>query len=148
MVICGSGFASDMVREVRLEGTLQRLALCAVFLACLVALSAEAGAAVGCGKLQLSPPATAEPSSVRALDANVDDRFAKSPTAASNVEATFRDVARHVLLAFPQADRRYIWQRIISLKCKLVTDSTDLNASQKMHAVDDLVNKFYSPPPP
>ena len=148
MVICGSGFASDMVREVRLEGTLQRLALCAVFLACLVALSAEAGAAVGCGKLQLSPPATAEPSSMRALDANIDGWFAKSAMAASNVDATFRDVVPHVLLAFPQADRRYIWQRIISLKCKLVTDSRDLNASQKMHAVDDLVNKFYSPPPP
>ena len=100
------------------------------------------------GKLQLSPPATADPSSVRALDEKVDDWFAKSPTAADGVEATFDDIARHVLPSFPQADRRYIWQRVIALKCKLVTGAGALNPSEQMHVVDDLVVKFYSAPPP
>ncbi|HEX3348052.1 MAG TPA: hypothetical protein VHS58_08135 [Acetobacteraceae bacterium] len=109
---------------------------------------APAGAALQCDKLQPLPAQNTDRSFTGKLNAAVDGWFAKLAKIDGGAEGTYRDVSQNVLKEFPQADRLYVWDRVIYLKCQLIADSNDLSTKDKLQAVDQLMNQYNSPPPP
>jgi hypothetical protein len=103
-------------------------------------------AAVQCDKLQPLPPQNVDRSYTGKLTAAVDGWFAKLAKVDGGAEGTYRDVSSNVLAQFPNADRLYMWERVLYLKCQLVGDATDLSTDQKLRALDQLVNQFDKPP--
>ncbi|MBV9538870.1 MAG: hypothetical protein JOY70_08075 [Acidisphaera sp.] len=105
-------------------------------------------AADPCDKLQPLPPQDTDRSATGKLDAAVDGWFAKLAKVGGGAEGTYRDVSRNVLPQFPDADRLYVWDRVIFLKCQLIMDARDLSTRDKLAAVDQLANQFDQRPPP
>jgi len=104
-------------------------------------------AAVQCDALQLLPPRNTDRTFTGKLDAAVDGWFSKLAKVDGGAEGTYRDVSTYVLEQFPQADKLYVWERVIYLKCQLIAGSADLSTKDKLEAVDQLLTQFNSPPP-
>jgi len=115
---------------------------------CAASCLATAHAAIRCDDLRPLPPQNTDQTYTGKLNAAVDGWFAKIAKVGGGAEGTYRDVSHYVLPEFPQADRLYVWERVIYLKCELIADSQDLSTNEKLHAVDQLATEFNSSPPP
>jgi hypothetical protein len=105
-------------------------------------------AAIQCDKLQPVPPQDVDRTYSGKLNAAVDGWFAKLAKVDGGAEGTYHDVSSNVLMQFPQADRLYVWDRVLYLKCQLIANSRDLSTTEKLRAVDDLADRFNTLPPP
>jgi hypothetical protein len=105
-----------------------------------------AHAAVQCDKLAPIPPQNVDLSYTGRLNASVDSWFAKLANINGGAEGTYHEVSNNVLAEFPQADRLYMWERVLYLKCQLIAESNDLSTDQKLRAVDQLVTQSDKPP--
>jgi hypothetical protein len=121
-----------------------------VVLAC-AALATPRGsfAAEWCTQMSLAPPAGVAPEMVRAWDGQVDALFPPAAAGAgADASAVFQAIAPRVLAAYPAADARYLWQRIVWLLCRHIAVAGALGPVARMQAIDRLGAAFYAPPPP
>jgi hypothetical protein len=75
------------------------------------------------------------------------DLFAKLASVGTKVEGTYAEVTKNVLKEFPNADKLYMWERVLFLQCQVINDAKDLTGKEKLQNVGDLYQKFNSPPP-
>jgi hypothetical protein len=113
-------------------------------IACIASTTANA---VDCNDLKPIPPKDSTTSFTGKLDASVDGFFAKLASVGTKVEGTYTDVATNVLKDLPQADKLYMWERVLFLECQLIADAKDLPSAQKIQIVGELYSKFNQPPP-
>jgi len=114
------------------------------------ALLAPSGclAAAWCAHLTVAPPVGAAPETVRAWDRQVDALVpSAAPGGAADAPAIFRAVAPLVRATDPNADARYLWQRIVWLLCRRYAESSVLEPLSRSHAIDRLAAEFYAQPP-
>ena len=114
----------------------------------LIVRMTPAGAADLCGRLQPLPPQNTDRSYTGKLTAAVDGWFAKLARVNGGAEGTYHDISQNVLPQFPDADRLYVWDRVIFLKCQLIMGAPDLSTRDKLLAVDQLASQFDQRPPP
>jgi hypothetical protein len=104
-------------------------------------------AAIDCADLKPLPPKNEDVSFKGKLDASVDGFFAKLASVGTKAEGTYRQVATNVLAEIPNADKLYMWERVLYLNCQLLSDAKDVSSEKKLQMVGDLYAKFGSPPP-
>jgi hypothetical protein len=124
-----------------------RTAIVPLALAFFIVVQVTAAAAVRCDGLQPIPPQNTDQHFTGKLNVAVDGWFAKLAKVGGTAEGTYQEVANNVLPNFPQADRLYMWERVLYLKCQLIADSKDLSTQQKLNALDGLSQAFATPPP-
>jgi hypothetical protein len=105
-------------------------------------------AALDCSDLKPLPPKNEDTSFTGKVDASVDGIFAKLASVETKVEGTYRQVATDVLAQIPNADKLYMWARVLYLNCELLGESKDVPSEKKLQMVGELYSKFGSPPPP
>jgi hypothetical protein len=104
-------------------------------------------AAIECTDLKPLPPKNENTSFTGKLDASVDGFFAKLASVGTKVEGTYHQVATNVLAEIPNADKLYMWERVLYLNCQLLSDARDVPSEKKLQMVGELYAKFGSPPP-
>lgn len=105
-------------------------------------------AAIECSDLKPLPPKNEDASFTGKLDASLDGFFAKLASVGTRVEGTYRQVATNVLAEIPNADKLYMWERVLYLNCQLLGEAKDVPSVKKLQMVEDLYAKFGSAPPP
>lgn len=110
-------------------------------------LSAPPALALDCTPLTPQPPKDTTQSFTGKLDASVDGFFAKLASVGTKVEGTYVDVAKNVLVEYPEANKLYMWERVLFLQCQLIGDANDLTSKEKLQMVDSLFPKLDSAPP-
>jgi hypothetical protein len=103
--------------------------------------------AFDCSPLRPQPPKDSTQNFTGKLDASVDGLFAKLATVGTKVEGTYTEVANNVLMQFPNADKLYMWERVLFLQCGLLNEAKDMTSKDKLQQVGELYLKFDSPPP-
>ena len=81
------------------------------------------------------------------VDASVDGLFAKLASAGAKVEGAYHEIAKVVLTQLPNADRLYMWERVLYLQCGVLSEAKDMQSSEKLRQIGELYVKFGSPPP-
>jgi hypothetical protein len=103
--------------------------------------------ALDCSGLKPEPPKETTTSFVGKLDASVNSLFAKLATAGAKVEGTYSNVAKNVLDEFPNADKLYMWERVLFLQCQLLGDSKTLTDKERLDSITGLYLKLRDPVP-
>jgi hypothetical protein len=114
----------------------------------ILAFAAAPAEAFDCSDLKPVPPKNESTSFTGKLDASVDSFFAKLASAGAKVDGTYSKVATNVLAEIPNADRIYMWERVLFLNCQLLAEANDISNEKKLQMVADLYAKFGSAPPP
>ena len=104
--------------------------------------------AFDCSDLKPTPPRNENISFTGKVDASVDGLFAKLASVGTKVEGTYSQVATNVLLQIPNADKLYMWERVLFLNCQLLSEAKDMPSDKKLQMVGELYTKFGSQPPP
>jgi hypothetical protein len=110
-------------------------------------LSVSPAAALDCSPLAPLPPKDTNVTFNGKIDAAVDGLFAKLASVGAKVEGRYEEVSKTVLKEFPNADKVYMWERVIFLQCQIISESNDISGQEKLKSVTELYQKFQSPPP-
>jgi hypothetical protein len=102
--------------------------------------------AFDCSALKPQPPKDTSDAFTGKVDAAVDGLFAKLASVGAKVEGTYVDVSKNVLGRFPNADKLYMWERVLYLQCQLISEAKDMTSEAKLQQVNELYPKFGSPP--
>ena len=102
-------------------------------------------AAFDCSDLKPTPPKNESTSFTGKLDASVDGFFAKLASVGTKVEGTYNKVATDVLAEIPNADKLYMWERVLYLNCELLSEAKDVPSEKKLEMIGDLYSKFGAP---
>jgi hypothetical protein len=104
-------------------------------------------AAFDCSNLKPTPPANEDIAFTGIVDESVDGVFAKVASEGTDVEAAYKKVAARVLSELPNADKNYMWKRVLFLDCHVVSEAKDLPIEKKAMVVGELYSKSGSAPP-
>ncbi len=118
-----------------------------LFIAVTLGLTGTSASALDCAPLKPTPPQNTDTTFIGKLDASVGGVFAKIAKLGANVEGTYKDVVNNIMPEFPNADRLYMWERVLFLQCQLIAESTTLTDKEKIQFVGKLYLKTGSPPP-
>jgi hypothetical protein len=110
-------------------------------------IASTPAAALDCSYLKPTPPANENIVFTGKVDASVDDLFARVAPEETNVEAAYEKVATNVLSEIPNADKNYMWQRVLFLDCRALSEAKDVPVGKKVLVVGELRSKYGSPPP-
>ncbi len=113
----------------------------------LLLFGATPAMAVDCNDLKPSPPLNTSTTFVGKIDASVDGFFAKLASVGTTAEGNYSEVSTNVLKDIPNADKLYMWERVLFLQCQMLAGANDVTNSEKLKLVGDLYSKFGSPPP-
>lgn len=80
------------------------------------------------------------------VEGAVKGLFSKIVGAKADIEGAYRDVTQDVLKEYPNADRLYIWERLIFMQCELL-DSSKLSDKEKLDQFNQLLLKMMAGPP-
>lgn len=80
------------------------------------------------------------------VEGAVDGLFAKIAGVNLDIEGAYRDIQQDVLKEYPDADRLYIWERLIYLQCQLLNES-GLTNQAKIEQFNTLMDKLVTGPP-
>jgi hypothetical protein len=103
--------------------------------------------AFDCSPLKPQPPKDTAQNFSGKLDASLDGLFARLASVGTKVEGTYSEVAKNILTQFPNADKLYMWERVLYLQCGLLNEAKDMTSKDKLQQVGELYQKFNSPPP-
>jgi len=104
--------------------------------------------AVDCNDLKPIPPTDQDKALTVKIDGEINGLLSKIAGGKINSEGSYRNIASNVLPKFPDANKLYMWERVLYIQCQLVADSTDISNKDKIKIVGALYNKFGSQPPP
>jgi hypothetical protein len=110
-------------------------------------IASTPAAALECSDLKPTPPANENIVFTGKVDASVDGLFAKVVPNGTDVEAAYKKVATKVLAEIPDADKRYMWERVLFLDCRALSEAKDVPVGKKVVVVGELYSKYRSPPP-
>jgi hypothetical protein len=101
-----------------------------------------------CTDLKPTPPQNTDISLSGKMDGMIDGVFAKLVGAKGNIDGNYRRVATSVLQHFPNGETTYIWERVLFLQCRLLSEATDISSTEKFNMISGLYSKFSKAPPP
>ncbi|MER9163625.1 hypothetical protein [Mesorhizobium sp. M0715] len=136
----------DAIRKIIISQQAMRSAMRLLPLGIVAFLNVSPALALDCTGLTPQPPKDTTQSFTGKLDASVDGLFAKLASVGTKVEGTYVEVAKNVLVNFPEADKLYMWERVLFLQCQLIGDANDLSSKEKLQMVTDLYPKIDSVP--
>lgn len=110
-------------------------------------LAATPAAALDCSDLRPTPPKDTDTTFLGKLDASITGFFARFASVGTAVDGTYKEVAKNVLPEFPNADKLYMWERVLFLQCQLMNDLKDLTTVQKFQSLGDIAAKTKTDPP-
>jgi plasmid stability protein len=148
------GLNARLKRRAALHRALKRgrseediLRLLSILLVSVIMMMAGSALAVDCSVVQPTPPQNSDSTSSGGLDVTVDGFVKKLLTVRGNIEGTYRNVITNIQPQFPNADRIYVWERILFLECQLINEDHNMNPSEKQKALIKVLEGYNQPPP-
>jgi plasmid stability protein len=148
------GLNARLKRRAALHRALKRgrseediLRLLSILLVSVIMMMAGSALAVDCSVVQPTPPQNSDSTRSGGLDVTVDGFVKKLLTVRGDIEGTYRNVITNIQPQFPNADRIYVWERILFLECQLINEDHNMNPSEKQKALIKVLEGYNQPPP-
>lgn len=113
----------------------------------LLLFAASTANAIDCTALKPEPPKNTDQTITGGLNGKIDGAFAKLAGITATAEGNYRSVSTYVLKELPQADKVYMWERVLYLQCQLMAESRKLTDIQKQETLKVLFQQALSAPP-
>jgi hypothetical protein len=104
--------------------------------------------AIDCSDIKPAAPQTSDASAAGKLEASVDGFFKQLISPRAESEGNYRKVVSDVLPDYPNADRIFVWQRVLFLECQLLNEDKTLTTKDRLDQFNKLATLYYQPPPP
>jgi hypothetical protein len=129
----------------KLGGTMRILGVVLLYV---TALSCSPMArAIDCSDIKPVAPQNSQTTSGGAADGHIDGLFKKLLGIEARGNFDYQKAITNILPQFPDADRLYVWERILFVQCETINEDKTLDTRTKLAAFNDLL-RLYSQPPP
>jgi hypothetical protein len=116
-----------------------------ILLSWLILGSHHALAADMCDNLKPNPARNTSQEIVGKIDAKIGGLAQRLFTGGATVDGALRDVSTDVLKNYPNADKLYIWDRLLYFYCAQIAKSTTLSDAQKLEEIRKLIPLYGKP---
>jgi hypothetical protein len=103
--------------------------------------------AADCSDVKPIQPQNSDSTLSGGLDVTVEGLFKKLLSTHGDIEGTYRNVITNILPQFPNADRVYVWERVLFLECQFMNEDKNMTSSEKREALIKLLGAYNQPPP-
>jgi hypothetical protein len=101
-------------------------------------------AADKCDPLKPNPPRNTSQEIVGKVDAKLDGLFKRLFVAGASIDGTVREASNDVLKDYPNADRLYVWDRVLYMYCTEISKS-GLSDAEKLEEIRKLIGLYGKP---
>ena len=127
------------------EDILRPLSMLLVYV---ITMMAGSALAADCSDVRPTPPQNSDSTGVGGLDVTLDGFFKKLLNVRGDIEGNYRNVITDIQPQFPNADRIYVWERILFMQCQLINEDNKMTSSEKRQALMKVFEAYNQPPPP
>lgn len=110
-----------------------------------VVVSSQARA-LDCSPLEPAQPTDQTTEVTGEINAKVSGVLGRIAGADADLDGAYREVSENILSEFPNADKLFIWSRIIFLRCEFINASNQSD-TEKNRQLEKLEDRFFSGPP-
>jgi hypothetical protein len=102
-------------------------------------------AADACDPLRPNPPRNMSEDIVGKIDTKVDGIAKRLLSLGATVEGTYKEASSDVLKEYPNADKLYLWDKIIYVFC-ITISASKLSDDDKLDRIEKLMDRIGKPP--
>lgn len=123
------------------------LLLSRVVFVSVIVMMAGAVRAADCSDIRPTQPQNSDSTYSGSLDVAIGGVLKKLLDTSGDIEGTYRNVVSNILPQFPNADRVYVWERILFLECELMNEDKNMTSAEKRQVLIKLLGAYNQPPP-
>ncbi|MBO9473428.1 hypothetical protein J7413_07740 [Shimia sp. R10_1] len=102
--------------------------------------------ALDCTPLEPTPPEDQSIQITGTIDAEVSGILGKLTGAGADLEGAYSEISKNVLSEFPNADKLFMWSKLVYLRCEFIKNSGETD-EVKDRQLEKLEDRFFSGPP-
>jgi hypothetical protein len=98
-------------------------------------------AEINCEPLRPNPPRNISRETAGKIDLKVDTIFKKFANAGGTIDGAYIEVSDDVLKEYPNADKLYMWDRLIYLTCENIRNGRGSDAEKQLNNLMDRIGR-------